>query len=151
MPFNVSPCKTVTGVDIHPATVGGSLFPDPMALRKANFFITNYGGSYSLRVVRYHVFVMVKILIQVHEHTEIRADRVYTQYYFAPNLGDKINLRELSLDSVALTAWRSWRFSLRSLVIDLISVPYLSRGDAVFRAQRLPLHRSSQSSLLREP
>lgn len=122
-----------------------------MALRKANFFMTIYGVSYSLRVVRYHVFVMMKILIQVHEHTEIRSDRVYTHYYFAPNLGDKINLRELSLDSVALTAWRSWRFSLRSLVIDLISVPYLSRGDAVFRAQRLPLHRSSQSPLLREP
>lgn len=68
-------------------------------------------------MVRNHVFVMVKVLVQVHTCTEIRSDHAYAHYCLAPNLGDKSELRRRS------DAWRSRRFSLRSL--DLISVSSL--------------------------
>lgn len=115
------PCKTVTEVDIHPAIVSKFLIPNPTALRKGK--LLHHGGSCSPKEVRFHVFVMVKVLIQVHVYTEIRSDRSYAHYYLAPNPGDKFELRKVVVGFRSSDAWRSWRFSLRSL--DLISVSSL--------------------------
>lgn len=73
-------------------------------------------------MVRSHVFEMVK----VYAYTETRPDLAYAHYYSTLNLGDKFQLRKAVVRFHISGAWRSRRFSLRSLMMDLFSVPYLS-------------------------
>lgn len=76
-------------------------------------------------------------MVRFYVYTETRPDPAYAHYYSAPNLGYKIQLRKAVVGFHGSDAWRSQPFSLRSLVMDLFSVPYLSsrfRSVAVARS-----------------